>query len=94
LLVDAGVPLPRRRIETVSGDFGRARTHNSDDIWFISAGVVALEVAEGRLVRLPIDTSSTEGPVGLMVRAGSLETTEQRLFVQALRRAVHALSLA
>jgi LysR family transcriptional regulator, pca operon transcriptional activator len=93
LLVNEGLPLPRRRIETVSSDLGRARTRDSDAIWFISAGVVALEIAEGRLVRLPIDTGATKGPVGLMERAGVSETSEQRLFSQALNRAVYSLGL-
>ncbi len=94
LLVGNGVPLPRRRIETVSSDLGRARTRDSDAIWFISAGVVAQEIATGQLVSLPIDMGETRGPVGLMVRAGASETREQRLFSQAVQRAVLKLGLS
>lgn len=54
------------RIETVSGAFGRVYTRNSDAIWIISGGVVANEVADGVLVKLPFDTTLTQGPVGLM----------------------------
>ena len=88
LLITRGVMRPARRIETVSGAFGRVHTPQSDAVWFISAGVVAREVAEGRLVRLPIDTELTKGPVGLMTRASLPETNAQLLFRQAVMRVV------
>lgn len=93
LLIASGVPVPPRRIETVSGAFGRVYTRQADAVWFISAGVVAREVADGRLVRLPIETSLTQGPVGLMMRANQDPTTAQRLFVQAVRQTVARLGL-
>ncbi len=89
-----GVPVPSRCIETVSGVFGRAYTRNADAIWFISAGVVVREIDEGLLVRLPVGTGLTRGPVGLMTRADAPETTELRLFVQAVQRAIRRLDLA
>ncbi|KGJ04255.1 LysR family transcriptional regulator, pca operon transcriptional activator [Paracoccus halophilus] len=94
LMIAEGVPLPPKRVESVSGDFGRARTQGSDSIWIISAGVVAREIAEGRLIRLPIDTRSTKGPVGMMVRAGEEDTTERRLFAQTVERTIARLGLA
>ena len=102
LLIAEGVAPPPRRIETVSGAFGRALTAQSDAVWLISAGVVAGDVAEGRLVRLPVATDLTEGPVGLMARAGSDAGsdagpdgggTAQRLFLAAVDRAVETLHL-
>lgn len=86
LLIARGVPRLPRRIETVSGAFGMVHTPQSDAVWFISAGVVAREVAEGRLVRLPIDTVLTQGPVGLMTRASLPETNAGLLFRQAVMR--------
>lgn len=86
LLIAHGIARPSRRIETVSGAFGRVFTRHSDAVWFISAGVVAQEVAEGRLVRLPVDTRLTEGPVGLMTRAHPAETPAQLLFRQIVMR--------
>ncbi|MFV0299820.1 MAG: pca operon transcription factor PcaQ [Paracoccus sp. (in: a-proteobacteria)] len=88
-----GVALPPNRVETVSGDFGRARTRGSDSIWIISAGVVAHEIAQGTLVRLPVDMALTRGPVGVMVRAGEDDTAERRLFLQALDRTATRLAL-
>lgn len=94
LLIAEGVGLPPRRIETVSGAFGRALLAKSDAIWLISAGVVAREIAEGRLARLPVATDLTEGPVGLMTRAGVASPgTACQLFLTAVDRAVTALGL-
>ena len=89
-----GVALPPNRVETVSGDFGRARTRSSDSVWIISTGVVAREIADGTLIPLPIDMQITRGPVGSMVRASDEDTTERRLFMQALERTIARLGLA
>lgn len=94
LLIAHGVMRPPRRIETVSGAFGRVHTPQSDAVWFISAGVVAREVADGRLVRLPIDTELTKGPVGLMTRASLPETNAQLLFRQAVMRIIEGFAPA
>ncbi|MFV0490439.1 MAG: pca operon transcription factor PcaQ [Pseudorhodobacter sp.] len=93
LLVAQGVPLPRHRIETVSGDFGRAYTRKSNAIWIISSGVVAREIEEGLLIRLPFDTQLTRGPVGMMMRAAEQDTTERRLFFQSVQRSITRLGL-
>lgn len=53
LLIAQGVGVPPRRLETVSGAFGRNYVPTSDAIWIISAGVVAKEVQEGRLAACP-----------------------------------------
>lgn len=92
LMMAAGLARPPDRIETVSGAFGRVFTRESDAVWFISAGVVAREIADGRLVRLPIDTRITEGPVGLMARAALPETPAQLLFRQSVMRVVAELA--
>ena len=97
LLIAQGIPLPPRRIETGADAFGRAFTAQGDAVWLISAGVVAGEVAAGRLVRLPVPTRLTEGPVGLMTRAGAEpadhSSTARHLFTAAVNRAVAVLGL-
>lgn len=93
LLISQGVPVPPHRVETVSGAFGRVHTRQSDAIWFISAGVVAREVADGLLIRLPVQTRMTEGPVGLMTRAEIPDSPARQVFVQAVRRALEQLGL-
>ena len=94
LLIAQGIPIPPRRIETVSGAFGRVHTARSDAIWVISAGVVANEIADGRLIRLPFPAEGTDGPVGLMRRATDRETPEMRLLARAAGLAVERLGLS
>ncbi|MHA6346715.1 pca operon transcription factor PcaQ [Roseivivax sp. CAU 1761] len=77
-----------RRIETVSGAFGRAETQRADAVWVISEGVVAAEVAAGMLTRLPFATEMTLGPVGLTVREGSGTGPEWQMLRAALDRAL------
>lgn len=58
------------RVETVSGPFGQAMTLGpSQAVWIISHGVVARDVAVGRMTMLPIDTATMAGPVGIMARS-------------------------
>lgn len=92
-LIAEGIPIPLRRIETVSGAFGRVHTAQSDAVWVISSGVVGNEIADGRLVRLPFDAQGTEGPVGLMRRTSDRETPEMRLFARAAASGVERLGL-
>ena len=94
LLIAHGQPIPPRRIETVSGAFGRVHTARSDAVWVISAGVVSNEIADGRLVRLPISGAGTAGPVGLMRRATDRETPDMRLLARAAETAVTRLGLS
>lgn len=93
LLITGGIKLPARRVETVSGAFGRVFVAQSDAVWFSSAGVVARELADGRLAQLPIATDLTEGPVGLMTRADSPENPARQVFAHAVGRALAHLGL-
>lgn len=87
-LISHGIGTLPRRLETVSGAFGRVHTRRSDAVWFISSGVVAKEVAEGTLIRLPLDMQLTRGPVGLMVRAQDPMRSIRRLFEMAVQAAI------
>jgi len=79
----------RNRIETVSDAFGRSMTlGQSRAVWIISYGVVARDIAAGRMEVLPIDTSAMNGPVGIMARAEEQPTPPVRLFRQALHDAL------
>lgn len=87
-LIANGIGELPQRIETVSGAFGRVYTRHSDAVWIISGGVVANELADGLLVRLPFETSMTQGPVGLMSRPESTETAVRQKFQIAVRNVV------
>ncbi|MCA1774314.1 MAG: pca operon transcription factor PcaQ [Loktanella sp.] len=80
------------QMETVSGAFGRAMTLGpAQAVWIISHGVVARDIAAGRMVALPIDTRSMEGPVGIMARSEEEPAPAVRLLRQALLQAVPAV---
>lgn len=90
LLLAHGISDLPNRIESVSGAFGRVYTRSSDAIWIISSGVVRHEISEGRLVKLPIDTATTKGPVGLMFRPSDANTLTMGLFDMAIRKIIHS----
>lgn len=88
LLIEQGVPLFTDRIETASSAFGRAVTlADPRTIWFISRGVVADDLATGRLVLVPLDLGATHGAVGIMTRAGEVPSTASRQFARLLAAA-------
>lgn len=90
-LVAGGIGEIRDRIETVADAFGRAFTRQTDAVWIISRGVVALDLADGALVELPFDMGDTSGPVGLTLRADGEDSPALRLFTAALRAATATL---
>lgn len=84
-MIERGVTDMPGRLESVSGAFGREMTLGpARAIWIISQGVVARDIAAGRMIALPIDTRSMAGPVGIMSRADEDPTPPMRLFRQAL----------
>lgn len=92
-LIAHGIGEWSNRIETVSGAFGRAMTLGpAQAIWIISQGVVARDIAAGRMTSLPIDTSTMAGPVGILARAEEEPTPTIRLFRQALVDATRSTS--
>ncbi len=93
VLLAHGVGALPRRLETVSGAFGRRYVPRSDAVWIISAGVVADEIASGQLAALPFDTEISNGPVGLMTRAGETPGPAEQLFRLAVSVAVDRLGL-
>ncbi len=93
LLIANGVGELPNRVESVSGAFGRVYARRTDVIWIISAGVAALDLADGTLVELPFETDLTLGPIGLMTRAEEDPSPSARLFRRALAEAVSGLRL-
>jgi len=73
------------RIETASPAFARAVTlADPNTVWIISKGVVADDVAAGRLAMLDIALTSTQGAVGIMSRAEEVPSVAARRFVKHL----------
>lgn len=92
-LIANGVSNLPNQIETVSDSFGRAFLRASDAIWIISNGVVAGDVADGRLALLPVDTGETKGPVGLTMRADAVPSLPQSILMQTIREAAGEATL-
>lgn len=84
LMIANGIGELPNRLETVSGAFGRVYTRQSDAVWIISHGVVAHEIADGRLVRLPFAMGITQGPVGLMSRSPAQSSAVAQVFQLAV----------
>jgi len=82
------------QIETVSDAFGRAFVRESDAIWIISEGVVAADIAEDKLAALPVDTSGTKGPVGLIMRTYAVPSMPQAILMQTIREVAGEVSPA
>ena len=94
LLIANGAPPISRQIETVSDTFARSFLRTSDAVWIISSGVVANDLADGSLVALPVDTTETQGPVGLTMRADTPSLPGNEPMVHAIRAAAEQLRRA
>ncbi|NBB81927.1 MAG: pca operon transcription factor PcaQ [Alphaproteobacteria bacterium] len=90
LLVTNGIARLPNRIETVAATFGRTYVRRSDAVWFISYGVVALDLADGLMAELPMAVDQTLGPVGLTMRAEAPMTPAMTRFLGILRRIADA----
>lgn len=91
LFIQEGIGRIDDRIEAVEPQFSRAYVRASDAVWIISHGVVAGDLEEGTLVRLPLSTSVSGGPVGLTTRAGHAPTPAAEQLVRAVREVARGL---
>lgn len=91
MLIAHGVSGHSEEIETVSNAFGRAYVRQSDAIWFISEGVVATDLAENYLAKLPVDMSETQGPVGLTTRSDTPPSLAISAFMATVRTVAASL---
>lgn len=87
LLLGGGVGRLTAEIETVSNSLSRAYVLMTDAVWIISSGVVARHLASGELLRLPVDTSSTLGPIGITTRADYRPAGAAEELLACVRRA-------
>lgn len=85
LLVSQGVARLPDVIESVSPDFSRRYTRTTDAVWIISYGVVADDLAEGTLVRVPVNAPEARGPVGLTLRAEMPASVSLQILMKAIR---------
>jgi LysR family pca operon transcriptional activator len=64
-----GLVLPTHALQTLDVAVARALVAVSDAVWITPLGAARDELVDGRLVRLRIDTTGTEEPVGLLLRS-------------------------
>ena len=86
--VEHGIGEVPRRLETVSGAFGRVFVQGSDAVWIVSEGVVANEIANGLLACVPFNTDTTLGPIGIMQREDAEDSPARRQFGRVLREVI------
>lgn len=80
-----GLVLPTHALQTLDVGVAGALVAVSDAVWITPLGAARGELAEGRLVRLRIDTAGTEEPVGLLLRSDA-EASSLRVAMAALLR--------
>ena len=85
-LIAHGLGALSNSIETRSPDFCRQYVRDSDAIWMISRGVVQHDIDDGTLRILNVDTSDTQGPVGLTIRADSDPSPTLRMMMDNVTR--------
>lgn len=93
-LIAHGVGTLSNSIEARSPDFCRQYVLDSDAVWMISKGVVAHDLHDGVLSALQIDTSDTQGPVGLTLRADTHPSPTLRMMMDTLVRAANDFDLS
>jgi LysR family pca operon transcriptional activator len=82
-----GLEPPSALVETVSLAVGRGIVQASDAVWFISRGVVEVELALGTLAALDLAGLPGAGPVGLTRLAGTEPGPELLPLMRAIRAA-------
>ncbi|ADU39326.1 LysR substrate-binding domain-containing protein [Variovorax paradoxus] len=80
-----GLVLPTHALQTLDVGVAGALVAVSDAVWITPLGAARGELAQGRLVRLRIDTAGTEEPVGLLLRSDA-DASSLRVAMAALLR--------
>lgn len=86
-LASLGMPGLQPAFETVALAIGRGILAASDAAWFISRGVVALELGRGELVEIPTGARFLSGAVGITSRQSAPAIGGFDLLVQLCRTA-------
>ena len=89
--VEAGAPLPRNVIESVSILTNRALLRKSDSIGVMPYHVALDDVEQGLLAILPVKLKSIEGPVGAILRAPGTLPPAASALLECLRVAGKAV---
>lgn len=91
-LSTAGAGRPEVLAETISVTLARSLVLSTDAVWFTAPSAVAPDLLAGQLVRLKLDTTGTEEPVGLLLRTDTTPAPLLASFLAALRECAVARS--
>lgn len=84
-LAAAGAARPEILAETISVSLARGLVLTTDAIWFTPPSAIAPDLQSGQLMRLNLDTTGTEEPVGLLLRTDTTPTAALASFLATLR---------
>ncbi|MEJ7686846.1 MAG: LysR substrate-binding domain-containing protein [Variovorax sp.] len=82
-----GLRLPPHLTETLDLSLARALLLRTDAVWFTPVGAAGDDLRSGHLVRLAIELSGTEEPVGLLLRSDVEPSASLQVLVALLREA-------
>jgi len=82
-----GLRLPAHVTQTLDLSVARALLVRSDAVWFTPVGAALDDIASGHLMRLAIDTTGTEEPVGLVLRSDAEPSPARQMLIVLLREA-------
>jgi len=82
-----GIALPAHTLQTLDGALAAQLTAQSDAVWITPQGAAGEDLREGRLLRLRIDTTGTEEPVGLLLRSDAAPSAARDEMAGLLRLA-------
>ena len=85
-----GSMLPAAVIESTDTSFALGLLRRTDAIWFAPQGAAESAIARGELIRLDVDTRSTEGPVGITVRRAGEPAEGARRLIAAIEQVLQA----
>lgn len=84
-----GNALPGAVIEATDTSFALGLLRRTDAIWFAPKGAADNALALGELVKLDVDTSVTDGPVGITQRRAGEPGDGARRLIGAIEEALH-----
>jgi LysR family pca operon transcriptional activator len=84
-LIGHGLRPSAGHVETITIDFGRGYTRQTDAIWFVPRGAVETDLEDGLLAELAIDTRELEGPVGITTRSGGVLNPAAAAMIDVVR---------
>ncbi|MES2188006.1 MAG: LysR substrate-binding domain-containing protein [Pseudomonadota bacterium] len=82
-----GLVLPPQALQTLDGALARQLVLRTDAVWITPLGAARADIDGGQLARLPIDTTGTGEPVGLLLRSDAAQSAAAEELALLLRAA-------